>query len=248
MTRHKTSSSQVAWALLTEGVTQARVDVHRLRILCDRALSLVESSKERGHLYQVAGDMIQGVPSRISAAERALDRTTYALSLMGEDFLKGRITLGDRDYVDGALMTSPFSSRDKSSTRVARKFLDLGPDRVARRYLSKGNTAESYFVHNPETYEVRQFDKSQALSNKPSIAVNSVRESDSPDRTVSEARSEANKAPPTPTKIENAPGGKDFSTLNRFLIMTEQPGVKGVPESRDEVPKHPKLKPHGGTR
>jgi hypothetical protein len=103
------------------------------------------------------------------------------------------------------------------------------------------STAESYFVQNPEKSEVSRFNASEALSNEPNIAAKSVKDSDSPDRTVSEARSEARRAPPDPEKIEKLPGGKEFSTLNRYLIQTDQPGVHGVPEGRDDRKKHPKL-------
>lgn len=242
----KIASSQVAWALLVEGVEQARIDVHRVRLMCDRALALVEASESRDHLHQVAGDMIQGLPERLSSAEQALDRTSYALTVMGGDFLRARISIDDREKVDESLKTSPFSERrEKSSAeRVAWRF--SGARRVAMRFAEQGGgpsgapSAEAMFFHNPETKEVRQFAESEAISNKPSVATKAVKDSDTSERTVSEARSEAKKAPPDPEKIEKKPGGKEFSTLNRFLVETEQPKVRNVPEGRD-IPKHPKI-------
>lgn len=251
MSREKTSSSQVAWSLLTEGVTEARVNLHRIRLMCDRAMGMIDESEARDHLYQVAGDMIQALPSALDEAEGSLDRTSYALAVMGEDFLKGRISISDRERVDNSLRTAPFSSRDKSSApqRVAQRYLARPlPGRVASRFLlaqakveGVAPSAEFYFFHNPETHEVRQFAESDAISNKPGVAVNSVKDSDSPDRTIPEAKAEVRESPPSPSAIEKEPGGKEFSTLNRFIIQTEQPGVTGVPQSRDELPKHPKL-------
>lgn len=238
MNRTKRASSQVAWSLLTEGVTQARVDLHRLRLMLDRAQTLVEKSAYREHLWQVAGDLIQGLPENLSSAERALDRTSYALSVMGEDFLRGRLTFDDRVRVDGAVKSSPFAgNREKESleARVARRFIQ------AQVENGVAPSAEPYFFHNPEMREVRQFSRSEAMSNIPAVAVKSVKDSES-DRTVSEARGEAKKAPPIPTKIDRLPGGKQFSTLNRYLVETEQPGVRGVPQGHEDVPKHPKPK------
>ena len=100
------ASSQVSWSLLTEGVTQARVEAHRLRLMLDRAMSLVQTSVAREHLYQVGGDLIQGFPERLSELERSLDRTSYALVVMGEDFLRGRIPVDDRYVVDEATKTA----------------------------------------------------------------------------------------------------------------------------------------------
>lgn len=235
------ASSQVSWSLLTEGVTQARVETHRLRLMMDRAMALVKTSPEKEHLWQVAGDLIQGVPERLEALERSLDRTSYALVIMGEDFLRGRISIDDRYVVDEATKTHPYAEPRRKEDMVAR---------VAGRYMRaqwgtiKGvaPTAEPIFHDNPRKRETREFAQAVALSNDPPVAVKAIKEMDNADKTVSQARSEAKAAPPTPADVEKKPGGKQFSTLNRYLINTEQPGVKGVPSHRDELPKHEKPK------
>jgi len=235
--RDKKASSQVAWSLLTEGVTQARVDTHRLRLMVDRALAIVDQSEAKDHIYQVAGDLIEAVPSRLSDIERSLDRTSYALVVMGDDFLRGRIPFDDRHEVDEAVKSAPFSTqRAKESrpnaARVASRALAV---RVALRYAA--NTSEHHFFDNPEKREVLEFADSGALSNLPSVAIKSVKDSDGPDRTVAEARAEAKSAPPDPEKIEKKPGGKQFSTLNRYVVETEQPRAGRVPQGRSELPK-----------
>ena len=117
----KRSSSQSAWALLASSVSQARVEAHRLRHMVNRGQKAVDQSTKRDHLYEVAGDLIVGVPQRLSKLESLLDRTSYALSIMGEEFFKGRLPLEDRTMVDEAVKfsQSPFPS----SRRVARKFM-----------------------------------------------------------------------------------------------------------------------------
>lgn len=220
--------------------------------MADRVQAMVDDSEARDHLYQVAGDIIQGFPERLSAAERALDRTSYAMTVMGEDFLRGRISLDDRSLVDESLKAAPFSgSRDKESApeRVAHRYLSAGPERIVERLVEAAEdapegaapSAEHYFFGNPEKREVMEFVESEAISNKPGVATKSVKESDSPDRTVSEAKTEAKDAPLDPTEIRSLPGGKQFSTLNRFLIETEQPGVKNVPEGREDLPRQQKI-------
>ena len=120
MMSKKYSSSQSAWALLTGSVSEARVEAHRLRHLVNRGQHLVDKSNFRDHLYEVAGDLVLGMPERLSKLEAVLDRTSYALSLMGEEFFKGRLPLGDREMVDEAIRFSqtPFPS----SRRVASQF------------------------------------------------------------------------------------------------------------------------------
>lgn len=120
---NKQSSSQAAWALLMEGVTRARVDTHRLRHMINRALSLVESSEEKEHLYQVAGDIIVGIPDRFDQLEIDLDRTSLALSKMGSEFLESRLPLSEKTMVDEAVESAFGRPNLKDSDKLAKRFV-----------------------------------------------------------------------------------------------------------------------------
>lgn len=122
----KSASSQAAWALLTEGVTRARVEAHRLQHLITRAESLVAQSNERDHLYQVAGDIIEGLPRRLDALLLALDRTALALAKMGEEFLGSRLPLADKTMVEEAVQAAFGTTqlRHSVASRVAQRYLD----------------------------------------------------------------------------------------------------------------------------
>jgi len=123
----KTASSQAAWALLTEGVTRARLEAHRLRHLTTRAQELIDASEHREHFYQMAGDIIVAVPTRLEQLEVVLDRTGLALAKMGQDFLEARLPLSEKTLVDEAVQ-SAFGGGGKSRESVV--------DRVAKRYLA----------------------------------------------------------------------------------------------------------------
>lgn len=134
MPTKEAGSSQAAWALLTEGVTAARIEAHRLRAMVSRVLQLVETSEAKEHLYQVAGDVIIAAPSRMEVLEKHLDRTSYALSVLGEESLRNVLPLADRKVVDEAVerarpMFGP--QRTRSSKVVADRYLtrqaDLAP-------------------------------------------------------------------------------------------------------------------------
>ena len=126
------ASSQAAWALLTEGVTRARVEAHRLQHLSNRAIKLVEGSEQKEHLYQVAGDLIVAFPDRLEQLLTVLDRTSLALAKMGEDFLEARLSLSDRAMVDEAV-ESAFGHKPMLRSEV---------ERVAARYLGGSETDE----------------------------------------------------------------------------------------------------------
>lgn len=102
MSQKQANTSDAGWALITQGVTAARVDAHRLRKLLSQAQNLIEKSPHKDHFYQVAGDLIMGVPGALDRLERALDRTSYALAKIGEDHLKDRLSISDRAMVEDA--------------------------------------------------------------------------------------------------------------------------------------------------
>ena len=134
--KDKSASSQAAWALLTEGVSEARVLTHRVRHMVDRAQAAAAESPDKEAIYRTLGDMLEGAPNRLDDLERVLDRTSYALSKMGEEFLRGRIPLDDRYEVDEAVMAVPgFSpgTRKKSSPSISR---------VAERFRLRGQGEE----------------------------------------------------------------------------------------------------------
>lgn len=127
----KQSTSEAAWALLTEGVLASRLETHRLRRMLNRALSLVEASKQKDHFYQIAGDLIVAMPDRMDILERTLDRTSLALSMMGEDFLSSRLPVNDRNMVEEAV--APVAPVKKTPDKKAHGPLGGGPQAVIDR-------------------------------------------------------------------------------------------------------------------
>lgn len=111
----KTASSQAAWALITEGVTQARLDTHRLRHLVNRAGKLISSSDQKEHLFEVAGDIIIAAPERMDALEQVLDRTALALVKMGESYLGARLPLSEKQLVEETLSPAFGGGMDRNS-------------------------------------------------------------------------------------------------------------------------------------
>jgi len=135
MTISRKAGSQGGWALITGGVSAARVEAHRLHQLLNKILKLVESSEKREHLYQVAGDLIVDFPRRLENLEQQLDETSYALSIMGKDHLRDRLPLSRRNQVDETVEGAHAFSvpmLHESARRVAERHMAL---RVARRHL-----------------------------------------------------------------------------------------------------------------
>lgn len=136
MSISKKSNSQAGWALITGGVNAARVEAHRLHQMVEKALQLIEKSPQKEHLYQVAGDLIVGLPKYLTELENQLDETSYALSVMGRDHLKDRLSLSRRNKVDQTVEGSPAFSAPRLLTSSARRVLEKYlAKRVATQYL-----------------------------------------------------------------------------------------------------------------
>lgn len=132
----KKANSQAGWALITEGICDARVQVHRLRHLLHRLVDLCEDPRYGELLNRLLGDISQAGPKRLDKIEVILDRTSYALAKMGEEHLKGRLPIEDLSAVDEAVEGSkPF---DRLIERTA-----LSPDKLARWYLRRANVRQA---------------------------------------------------------------------------------------------------------
>lgn len=132
MSQEKQSSqTQVAWALLTEAAAEARLDAHRVRHLLQRAMTLVERSEAKEHIYEVAGDILQAAPRRMDKLETTLDRLTYALAVMGTDHLRDKLPMDDRALVDDAVHKArPFThpNLSRATSRVALAYMERQGD------------------------------------------------------------------------------------------------------------------------
>lgn len=149
----------------------------------------------------------------------------------------GMMTLGLDDW----LMAT--ASAHETNTYLLQQVLNSGGhDRVAQ-VTHRVPTAEAYFFDNPERREVREFAHSKATSNVPAIAVHSGKEEGLSRSELRDEKTRATLAPPTPTDIREKPGSEEFSTLNRYLVETEQPTDPGVPKGHHDVPKHRRIDP-----
>lgn len=121
----KKASSQASWALLAQGVTTARVEAHRLRHLVNRAMKMIEASPHKDTFYEYGGDIIEGMPRRLDNIESELDRTSYALTQMGDKFLRGRLSIDDRELVKETVTTHRNRVRiKKMAQQVCDRYLE----------------------------------------------------------------------------------------------------------------------------
>ncbi len=101
--------------------------------------------------------------------------------------------------------------------------------------LEQAQSAESAFFDNPTKRSVRNLAESKAISNKVETTEKAIELGEmKKERKLVE--SETAVAPPPPEEIVKNPGGKELSTLNQFIVKTEEP-ISGVPDSYEETPR-----------
>lgn len=131
------------------------------------------------------------------------------------DELARQLIRPDEETIEKSLQSMVDEQGKKAAQEFRRQWFAKTP-------VPSPMTAESYFFDNPEHREVKQFYDSGALSN-----------------IIPAERAKG--PPPTKTDIKRMPGGHEFSTLTRYVVDTDEPGVTGVPRGREELPKHPRL-------
>jgi len=88
----KKSSSQASWSLLAEGVSSARVEAHNIRSFFDQMKSSIDSNEDlKEDIYKMCGDNLLSIPKILDKLERNLDKTNYALIVMGKDFYRQKL-------------------------------------------------------------------------------------------------------------------------------------------------------------
>jgi len=82
---HKTASATI---YLQEEISNARLQCDALKNLVVRSMDLVNASRQREHLFAVAGDIIHGVPSTLMKLESALNAAAMTVDKIDYEELK----------------------------------------------------------------------------------------------------------------------------------------------------------------
>jgi hypothetical protein len=113
---------------------------------------------------------------------------------------------------------------------------------LQKRATQVAPSAENKFFDNPTKKSVREFAESGALSNDPKITESALEQTDETAKCISDSKKDTLLAPPPPEEIRKKPGGKQLSTLNQFVVDTEE-DIKKVPKGFKQAPKSEEIIP-----
>ena len=100
----------------------------------------------------------------------------------------------------------------------------LAPIPGEGRSASGAPTAEGDFYDSPDKKNVLEFAQSGAISNSVEVTEKAYEE-DQMSTPEPVAIADAEKAPPLPVEVAQEPGGAELSTLNRYVLQSEDPKV-----------------------
>jgi hypothetical protein len=197
--RHKKADTgfPMAWSLLTEAATSARLEANTVRQMVSRLCAVAEASPDKEEVYAGMGDILVNLPQTITTLETTLDALSYTLASLGRKQLRDRLPIDAKFKVDRALadarlpMVADPSNEilppKTAALRVARRFVqrrfaDLnpplgvpgGPCQVIRRIKDE--------VDNPRLQEqlVSEYESGGDLSNAEASQVYEIEEGAAP--------------------------------------------------------------------
>lgn len=106
--------------LLVSNTSDAILELQSLKELLFRAQELVENSKEKEHLFEVAGDIINEVPESLERLEYLLDKILFTLNVSLKKETSPKISPADKDKIEKAFKKKHLKDLSK---KVAKKYL-----------------------------------------------------------------------------------------------------------------------------
>lgn len=88
---------------LVENLSDARLRCDQLKRYLAKAMKIIEKSSKRDHFYEVAGDILNGVPEVIFKLDKALDATGLAASRLDYEELKQQLSPEKVDELEEVL-------------------------------------------------------------------------------------------------------------------------------------------------
>jgi len=93
----------MAWSLLTESATSARLEAHTVRQMVDRLCAIADASSDKEEVYAGMGDLLLNFPNVVTELETTLDTLAYTLASFGRKQLRERLPIDAKFKVDRAL-------------------------------------------------------------------------------------------------------------------------------------------------
>ena len=195
---------------------------HKRGILSEEDLQFAVKSAYDG--IKAVGAMTLGLDDWLMATANAHEENTYLLQQALAPIPK---SAGEKYKAEMAHHS--WIVRDSKGKVVAEGLKDVHAARQwikdhGKKKASEAPTAEGDFYDSPDKKNVLEFAQSGAISNSVEVTEKAYEE-DQMSTPEPVAVADAEKAPPLPVEVAKEPGGAELSTLNRYVIESQDPKV-----------------------
>jgi len=142
---------------LQEELTDARLRCDQLKKFLDKAVRLISESSHRDHFYEVAGDIIYGIPDVVFRLDKALDATALAASRLDYEELKQGLKPEKVEELENVLKDVRIRHIDRRSPNIQPRNPFAPPGKQAMFKLASTNLVSStlrkladYIDHDPK--------------------------------------------------------------------------------------------------
>jgi len=142
---------------LQEELTDARLRCDQLKNFVDKAVRLISQSNHRDHFYEVAGDVIYGLPDALFRLDKALNATALAASRLDYEELKQSLKPEKVEELENVLKDVRIRHIDRRSPNIQPKNPFAPPGKQAMFKLASTNLVSAtlrkladYIDQNPK--------------------------------------------------------------------------------------------------
>ena len=106
---------------LVEELGDARLRAAQLKKYVKDALDLIEKSEHKDHFFEVAGNLLYGIPDVLMRLDKALDATALAAARLDYEEIKNGLRPEKADELESALNETRLRYLNRRSTNASRK-------------------------------------------------------------------------------------------------------------------------------
>lgn len=152
---------------LMEELTDARLRCEQLKGFVDQAMRLISTSPQKAHFYEVAGNLLYGIPDTLFRLDKALDATALAASRLDYEELKQQLRPEKVQELENAL-------KDVRIRRFDRRAPQVPQQEMIMRKLATGSDVVSALRHIANAIEAQERKGEQPSTSKIAQALQTV--------------------------------------------------------------------------
>jgi len=140
--RHEKDASGIIVYLMEE-LGDARLRTAELKRYTQEAIDLIEKSKERDHMFEIAGHLIHGIPDTLFKLDKALDAAALAAARLDYEEIKQNLKPEKAEELENVLNDVRLRYLNRRSNNTAPKDGTMNPTQTAEELETLATITET---------------------------------------------------------------------------------------------------------